>query len=187
MIEHVLPVLSIPSPPVASWKFFGLTIRAYALCIIGGVIVGTILATRRWIHRGGSRDAVETVALAAVPFGIVGARAYHVISDHQLYFGPGREPIHALFIWDGGLGIWGAVALGAVGVVGGTAGIVVACSDEHGNLHLEPHAPHLRLGDRVRLIPGHCDPTVNLHDWFVGVRDGRVEELWPITARGASR
>ncbi len=43
----------------------------------------------------------------------------------------------------------------------------------------------LKVGDQIWLIPGHCDPTVNLYDWFVGVREGRVEALWPITARGA--
>jgi 3-hydroxy-D-aspartate aldolase len=63
---------------------------------------------------------------------------------------------------------------------------VVAVSDEHGKLRLGPKAERLRLGDRVWLIPGHCDPTVNLHDWYVGVRHDRVEALWPIAARGAS-
>lgn len=58
-------------------------------------------------------------------------------------------------------------------------------SDEHGNLVLGAGAPKLAIGDRVRLIPGHCDPTVNLHDWYVGVRRGRVEALWPVAARGA--
>jgi prolipoprotein diacylglyceryl transferase len=79
------------------------------------VIAAVIIGTRRWLARGGARDTVETVALVAVPFGIVGARIYHVITDYQLYFGPGREPIRALYIWQGGLGIWGGVALGAVG------------------------------------------------------------------------
>jgi len=59
-------------------------------------------------------------------------------------------------------------------------------SDEHGKLKLGPAATPLRLGEKVWLIPGHCDPTVNLHDWYVGVRNGRVEALWPISARGAS-
>jgi 3-hydroxy-D-aspartate aldolase len=58
-------------------------------------------------------------------------------------------------------------------------------SDEHGVLHVGPRAASLRLGDRVWLIPGHCDPTINLYDWYVAVRGGRVEALWPITARGA--
>lgn len=63
---------------------------------------------------------------------------------------------------------------------------VVGISDEHGKLRVGPKAGRLRLGDKVMLIPGHCDPTVNLHDWYVAVRAGRVEALWPITARGAS-
>lgn len=63
---------------------------------------------------------------------------------------------------------------------------VTGVSDEHGRIRVGPDAPALRLGDRLMLIPGHCDPTINLHDWYVGVRNGRVEALWPITARGAS-
>ncbi len=58
-------------------------------------------------------------------------------------------------------------------------------SDEHGNLDLSQTNTRLALGDRLRLIPGHCDPTVNLYDWYVCVRAGRVEALWPIVARGA--
>jgi 3-hydroxy-D-aspartate aldolase len=59
-------------------------------------------------------------------------------------------------------------------------------SDEHGKLVLGAKAQPWKLGDKVWLIPGHCDPTVNLHDWYVGVRHGRVEALWPISACGAS-
>jgi D-serine deaminase-like pyridoxal phosphate-dependent protein len=61
----------------------------------------------------------------------------------------------------------------------------VKASDEHGVLEIRPPAPGPALGEKVRLIPGHCDPTVNLHDWFVCVRGGRVEALWPVSARGA--
>jgi D-serine deaminase-like pyridoxal phosphate-dependent protein len=64
---------------------------------------------------------------------------------------------------------------------------VVGVSDEHSVIALAPGDARLRLGERVRLIPGHCDPSVNLHDWIVGVRGGRVEEIWAVTARGASR
>jgi len=60
----------------------------------------------------------------------------------------------------------------------------VRASDEHGTLTLHDPDRSLPVGDKVRLIPGHCDPTVNLHDWYVGMRDNRVEALWPITARG---
>ena len=60
----------------------------------------------------------------------------------------------------------------------------VKASDEHGVLQLAAGAS-VKLGDRLKLIPGHCDPTVNLYDHYVCVRGGRVEALWPITARGA--
>jgi D-serine deaminase-like pyridoxal phosphate-dependent protein len=60
----------------------------------------------------------------------------------------------------------------------------VGASDEHGTLQLATAAQSIRLGDKLRLVPGHCDPTVNLHDWYVGIRGDRVETLWPITARG---
>jgi 3-hydroxy-D-aspartate aldolase len=58
-------------------------------------------------------------------------------------------------------------------------------SDEHGRLGIAAATNRLKLGDKVRLVPGHCDPTVNLYDWYVGIRGNRVEAIWPITARGA--
>lgn len=58
-------------------------------------------------------------------------------------------------------------------------------SDEHGWVEIAPGAAAPALGDKLLLVPGHCDPTVNLYDWYVGVRAGVVESLWPITARGA--
>jgi len=60
----------------------------------------------------------------------------------------------------------------------------VRASDEHGVLRL-PADTKLKVGEKIRLIPGHCDPTVNLYDWIVGVRGDNVESVWPITARGA--
>ncbi|MFN0041556.1 MAG: DSD1 family PLP-dependent enzyme, partial [Burkholderiales bacterium] len=57
-------------------------------------------------------------------------------------------------------------------------------SDEHGVLKL-PRGAQVKIGDKIRLIPGHCDPTVNLYDWIVGVRGGKVECVWPVAARGA--
>jgi 3-hydroxy-D-aspartate aldolase len=58
-------------------------------------------------------------------------------------------------------------------------------SDEHGVVQIESGAQAPALGEKLLLVPGHCDPTVNLYDWYVCVRGGRVEALWPITARGA--
>lgn len=63
---------------------------------------------------------------------------------------------------------------------------VFGVSDEHGKMRAKSGGALPKLGERVLLIPGHCDPTINLHDWYVGLRRGRVEALWPINARGAS-
>ena len=115
MIPVVIPSLFIPSPGSGVWHLFGVPIRAYALCIIAGIIVGGMIASRRWRARGGTADTLELVIAVAIPCGIVGARLYHVITDYQLYFGPGRDAINALKIWHGGLGIWGAVAGGVLG------------------------------------------------------------------------
>nr|BFE58038.1 prolipoprotein diacylglyceryl transferase [Dactylosporangium thailandense] len=110
------PLLAaIPSPARGVWHLGPVPIRAYALCIIAGIIVAVWLTQRRWVASGGRGEDVVDVAIWAVPFGIAGGRIYHVVTDPELYFAEGRSPIRALFIWDGGLGIWGAIALGAVG------------------------------------------------------------------------
>ncbi|MEV6861679.1 prolipoprotein diacylglyceryl transferase [Streptosporangium subroseum] len=114
-----MPLASIPSPSQGVWHLFGVVpLRAYALCIVLGVIVAVVIGERRWRARGGEPGTIVDLAVWAVPFGLVGGRLYHVITDWQLYFGPNapNEPIEALYVWNGGLGIWGAVALGGVGV-----------------------------------------------------------------------
>lgn len=90
-------------------------LRAYAICIIIGIIVAIWWGERRWRERGGEPGKVLDVAMFAVPFGLVGGRLYHVATDWEKYFGAGGHPINALKIWEGGLGIWGAVLLGGVG------------------------------------------------------------------------
>ena len=106
---------ALPSPTQGVWELGPFPLRAYALCIIAGIIVALIIATRRWQARGGTADSMELMVVVGVPFGIVGARLYHVITDYQLYFGPGRQPLDALKIWQGGLGVWGAIAFGVLG------------------------------------------------------------------------
>jgi prolipoprotein diacylglyceryl transferase len=117
----VLPALTarflanIPSPDQGVWHVGPIPIRAYALCIIVGIVVAVTWGERRLVARGGQPGTVVDVAVFAVPFGLVGGRLYHVATDFETYFGPGGHPIDALKIWQGGLGIWGAVALGGVG------------------------------------------------------------------------
>ena len=105
----------IPSPARGVWHLGLLPIRAYALCILAGIIAAALVTRKRWIARGGQAEQVLDITGWAVPFGILGGRLYHVLTDPELYFAAGKQPIRALYIWDGGLGIWGAVALGALG------------------------------------------------------------------------
>ncbi|MCW3767224.1 MULTISPECIES: prolipoprotein diacylglyceryl transferase [Paenarthrobacter] len=133
MRPHIVEQLTagdffIPSPTVSAITLGPLTIRFYALCILAGIIFGVWLTARRVRARGGTTAQTLDVVMWAVPFGIIGGRLYHVITDSQLYFGPGRDPWGALRIWEGGLGIWGAVALGLVGAAIGArrAGIPLA-------------------------------------------------------------
>lgn len=84
-------------------------------------------------------------------------------------------------ICDAGLKVQ-SVDAGLPTVYGRTDVTYIKCSDEHGVL-TDPNGA-LAVGDKLRLVPGHCDPTCNIHDWYVGVRDGMVEQLIPVSARG---
>jgi prolipoprotein diacylglyceryl transferase len=105
----------LPSPSTGVLHLGPVPLRAYAFCIIIGVFVAVWLGTRRWVARGGGKHTISDIAVWAVPFGLVGGRLYHVITTPGPYFGTGGEPIRALYVWQGGLGIWGAIALGALG------------------------------------------------------------------------
>ena len=106
---------AIPSPTQGVWHLGPFPLRAYALCILAGIVVAIWMGERRWVERGGRAGEVLDIAAWAVPFGIVGGRLYHVITSPQAYFGENGDPVSALYIWEGGLGVWGAVALGGVG------------------------------------------------------------------------
>lgn len=98
------------------WHIGPLPIRAYALCILAGIAVAIWLGDKRWRAAGGRPGEVADLAMWVVPFGIVGGRLYWVLTEWQRYFGPGGDPWGAVRIWEGGLGIWGAVPLGALGL-----------------------------------------------------------------------
>ena len=105
----------IPSPSLSSFSVGPLTIHFYALCIITGIAAAIWIGRKRYANLGGNPDDVSEVAIWAVPFGIIGGRIYHVITSPAQYFGANGNPVDALKIWKGGLGIWGAISLGAVG------------------------------------------------------------------------
>lgn len=92
-----------------------LTIHLYAICIIVGIVIAVWLGDKRFkIHGENLENVVADVAIWAVPFGILGGRLYHVISSPNNYFGKDGNPIDAMKIWQGGLGIWGAISVGAI-------------------------------------------------------------------------
>jgi prolipoprotein diacylglyceryl transferase len=105
----------LPSPTQSVWHLGIIPVRAYALCIVAGMIVAVWLTAKRWRDRGGADNDVWDIAVWAIVFGLIGGRLYHVITDPELYFEHGENPINAFKVWDGGLGIWGAIALGGIG------------------------------------------------------------------------
>jgi len=103
-------VASIPSPSSGVFELGPIPIRAYGLLIGLGVVAGVLLAQRRWSARGGAADDMSTIAMWAVPAGLIGARVYHVITDWRF-----DEGFGTLFkIWEGGLGIPGGVFAGVM-------------------------------------------------------------------------
>ena len=108
-------VASIPSPSSGVWHLGPIPLRAYAFGIIIGALLALWIGEKRFTARGGRAGLIGDVSIWAIPFGIVGARIYHVVTDPELYFGAGRHAIDALYIWEGGLGIWGAIGGGAIG------------------------------------------------------------------------
>jgi prolipoprotein diacylglyceryl transferase len=112
---------SIPSPSSGVFNLGPIPIRAYALCIILGILVAVVVGDRRLVARGGPKGGMGEVATWAVPAGLIGARLYHVATNPELYWGKhGQGTVAALEIWHGGLGIWG-------GVLGGAFGAWIAC------------------------------------------------------------
>lgn len=109
------PLAAIPSPDFTAFSVGPLRIHAYALCILAGIAAAIVITQARWFRRGGGAQEVADIAIWAVPAGIIGGRIYHVITSPAQYFGANGNPVRALYIWNGGLGIWGAIALGAVG------------------------------------------------------------------------
>jgi len=92
------------------------TFHLYALCIITGIAIAIWLGDKRFRAQAPeAKSVVSEVAITAVPVGIIGGRIYHVITSPDAYFGAGGNPVDAFKIWEGGLGIWGAISLGAVG------------------------------------------------------------------------
>jgi len=116
MTLSTLP-LSIPSPSSGVWYLGPVPIRGYAIAIILGVVAAIWIGERRWMARGGRAGDIQDLAVWAVPFGLIGGRLYHVATDSARYLGAEGNPWEILYVWRGGLGVWGSVAFGAVGMI----------------------------------------------------------------------
>jgi prolipoprotein diacylglyceryl transferase len=104
----------LPSPASAVWHLGVIPVRAYALCVLAAVLAGLWLTDRRYRRSGGRPGVILDLATVAVPVGLIGARAYSVLTDVHRYFGPGKDWTDVLRVWDGGMGVAAAVAAGAV-------------------------------------------------------------------------
>ena len=108
--------LAFPTPAQSILELGPLTVHYYALCIITGVAVAIWLGNKRFHYKTAQgQGIVSEVAIVAVPSGIIGGRIYHVLSSPNAYFGAGGAPLDAFKIWEGGLGIWGAISIGLLG------------------------------------------------------------------------
>lgn len=108
-------VASIPSPEISYFDLGPLRIHIYALCIITGIIAAVLWTNARLTKRGAEPWVVIDISLLAVPLAIIVARIYHVLTHWGFYFGEGANPLSALYIWEGGIAIYGALIGGAIG------------------------------------------------------------------------
>jgi prolipoprotein diacylglyceryl transferase len=106
---------SFPSPASGVLHLGPLPLRAYAFCIVLGIVAAVVLGERRLRARGAPPGTATEIATWGVPFGLIGARLYHVITTPEPYFGHDGNPLDAFAVWHGGLGIWGAIAGGFLG------------------------------------------------------------------------
>ncbi|WP_250030523.1 prolipoprotein diacylglyceryl transferase [Paractinoplanes maris] len=163
----------IPSPTTSVWHVLGLPVRAYAICIVLGIVASCLIMEYRLRSRGVARWASLDIAVWAVPFGIVGARLYHLATSPQDYFGAGGDPVRAFYIWEGGLGIWGAVLGGAVGAWLGARQLGLPLG-----LVADALAPGLAVGQAVGRIG----------NWFNNELYGKVTTLpWGLEVHDMDR
>jgi prolipoprotein diacylglyceryl transferase len=110
-----MPAAFLPSPSRAVWHLGPIPIRAYAICVVLGILAALIVADRRYRKIGGGEGLMLEAAILGVPLGLIGARAYSLITDYQRYVGYHHDWTASLRIWDGGIGIPGAIGAGALG------------------------------------------------------------------------
>jgi prolipoprotein diacylglyceryl transferase len=140
---------SIPSPTVSSFTLGSVTVHYYALFILAGIVVATVVTAGRMKARGMEAGAAIDIAIWAVPFGIIGGRLFHVFTHASDYFGAGKDWTSMFKLWEGGLAIYGALIFGALGAfIGSQVDIKV------GNKVIIPSAGIRFLSFADALVPG---------------------------------
>jgi len=154
----------IPTPSSSKLELGFFTLHYYALSILVGILVAIFITKRRYLARGGAASEISDLSLYLIPAGIIGGRIYHVITSPQAYFGKNGNPLDAVKIWQGGMGIWGAVALGAT-----TAFLYFRSSTRVGNFAIfaDSVAPGLLIAQGIG----------RFGNWFNGELFGRPTKL----------
>ena len=164
---------SIPTPTLSQIDIGPLTFHIYALCIIAGIAIAIWLGDRRLRSYGNSAGVdltgvVSEVAVIAVPAGIIGGRLYHVVTTPELYFGSNGDLLTILKIWQGGLGIWGAIALGVLGALISYRRIAKEKTLPSFRVFLDALAPGLLLAQAIG----------RFGNWFNAELFGRPLDTW---------
>ncbi|MEX2645302.1 MAG: prolipoprotein diacylglyceryl transferase [Gaiellaceae bacterium] len=136
-----MPLLSIPSPSGGEIDVGPIAIHAYGLMLLLAIVAATVLTGMRWVRRGGDWDLVFQVAVWGVAFGIVGARAYHVLTSWSEV---PAEWWGVLAVWEGGVGVWGGIFLGVV-----AGAVVVKRSGNSVFAFMDAVAPGLLLAQAI--------------------------------------
>ena len=161
---------SIPSPSSGSLHLGPLRLNAYGMCIAVGMMVAVWVTDRRWQARGGHPADMGAIATWALPAGVIGSRIYHVATDWKSYRG---RWIETLWLWQGGLGIWGGIALGTLG------GVMVA---------RRRHLDSLRLMDAAAVGIPLAQAIGRWGNWFNVELFGRPSSLpWALEVPPAER
>lgn len=158
---------SIPTPSVSEIVIGPLHFHFYALCIIAGIAAAIYWGNRRFVALGAGDGVVADVAIIAVPSGIIGGRIYHVVTSPDNYFGSSGNPLDVVKIWEGGLGIWGAISLGALGAWLGYRRIPEVQKTQPFRIFLDALAPALLIAQAIG----------RLGNWFNAELFGRPTSL----------
>jgi len=160
---------SIPTPSISEVSVGPFTVHFYALCIIAGIAIAIWLGNKRLAARDESlRGVVSEVAVIAVPSGIIGGRLYHVITTPEDFFGADGELLAILKIWQGGLGIWGAISLGALGAFYSYRRLARTMSLPSFGVFLDAIAPGILLAQAIG----------RFGNWFNAELFGRPLDTW---------